>query len=591
MSGYDNPKAYYNYSDYNRGNNSFDDSHTVAAGGSSSSSNNNHGIRNSSQPLPSKAYDSNIVHKPDEVTPSSPAGPPPPYSPPPPQSTSSSTDYGTVTVQPGLLDPARSYVDSTPQQYHQQQPQQHHSYQPLAQQPPPEQHQQRPPKWANPHIPRGWQGGDDDEEQQQQHHPPGNGYHRPRSGGESSASRMIRQALQSHSGDDDDASEDTDPGCCKKWCKFLFLAILIWLVVLKYSDTIHFTSPTPLDPSCQASVLWESMPEKINIEKDLWVSVEGHVSTGSVIVHSLPDNSEGSIQTQIHVTPSLMDQLSYELHEGRQTQLTLRLPQNEQGKYCIKVDMEIWLPDKSEQLRVGINNAAVKILDPLQQMDLTDIKTTNGPIEMNDAWEGKRLALQTANADVHVSSTANIEARDTVHLETSNGAIHHEATILSKHYIDLINTNGVVQMGQLRGDDRVHVETSNGEVRIDKVVTDEATITSSNGWVELNHAVVEDSLIVKTSNAPIDIQVENVKNGHTQLTTSNSPVTAHMTSEFEGSILFQTTKVNSINVQDDSDSINFDTNETYMKKGTRIGGKGEFSVMTSNADADIFFDV
>ncbi|KAI7860082.1 hypothetical protein BDC45DRAFT_168399 [Circinella umbellata] len=406
---------------------------------------------------------------------------------------------------------------------------------------------------------------------------------------------MIRQALQSHSReDDDDCSEAADPGWCKKWCKFLFLAILIWLVVLKYSDTIHLTSPTPMDPSCHATVAWEEIPENINIEKDVWISIEGHVTTGSVIVHSLPDNSEGSIQTKIHVTPSLADdnQLSYELHEGRQTQLTIRLPQddNNQNKHCIKVDMEIWLSDKAEQLRIAINNIPVKITDALRQMDITEVKTSNGVIELSDAWEGKRLVLQTTNADIHLSSTGDIEARDAVHLETSNGAIHAN-DVMSKHYIDLINANGLVQVGHLQGDDRVHVETTNAEVHINKVTTDEASITSTNGWVELSHATVDNSLIVKTTNNPIDIQVEGVKNVHTQLTTTNAYISAHMTSGYEGNIMFRTTKGNFINIEGSSETIDLITNEPFMKEGKRLEGKGDFSVITTNADADIFFDI
>ncbi|KAI8137728.1 hypothetical protein BJV82DRAFT_329466 [Fennellomyces sp. T-0311] len=449
--------------------------------------------------------------------------------------------------------------------------------------PPPQQHrqqqqQQQPPQqkpWTNPHIPRGWDG---DQEQQQERE------YRPRSSqGESNATRVIRQALRSHS--DDDGSDEPDPGCCKKWCKCLFLAILIWLVVLKYSDTIRFTPPAP-DLSCHGSVVWDAMPEKIDVEKDVWISVEGHVNSGSVVIHTLPDNGAGSIQTKIHVTPSLVDQLSYELHSGRQAQLTIRLPNESQQ--CTQVDMEIWMPEKAEQLRLTINNVPVRIMDPLTAMDLTDIKTTNAPIDFDNMWEGKRLTLQTQNADIHVSNS--VEARDTVHLVTSNGALH-VADVLSKHYVDLINANGAIQASSIKADDNIHVETSNAEVRIDTVASATTSITSSNGWIEVNHATAEDSLVAKTSNAPIDIQVEGVKNGHTQLTTSNSPVTVHMTSEFEGSFLLQTSKHHTVEIHDATDSIEYEKDEPSDKKGMRLRGNGELSLITSNDNAVVFFDV
>ena len=55
--------------------------------------------------------------------------------------------------------------------------------------------------------------------------------------------------------------------------------------------------------------------------------------------------------------------------------------------------------------------------------------------------------------------------------------------------------------------------------------------------------------------------------------------------------MFRTSKLNFINIHGPTESIVFDTDEPFMKQGTRLNGKGDLSVITTNADADIFFDI
>lgn len=335
-------------------------------------------------------------------------------------------------------------------------------------------------------------------------------------------------------GDDDD--DNDDPGCCRKWCKYLFLAILIWLVVLKYNDTIRVT-PDPDKGgdgdgdsiSCQGkdAVMWKDLPSSLDLEKNIWVTVNGHVSGGRVTVHSYKERSQtGSVAAQIRVSPpSLVDQLSYEWSDGRDAQLDVKLPPYKTRDECVQVDIDIWLPDKSESLGVAVSNMPIDVVDGLHQMDLVDLKTANAHIKLVD-FEGDQLKLQTTNGDVKI--TDNVESDASVRIETSNGLVE-VLDVSAKDSIELLNANGNIQAQLVRADDRVLAKTSNAQVNIDTLDVDQASILASNGPIDLSH-VHTASFSGKTSNAYINARFESIKDPNIILETSNAPIQAHIVS-------------------------------------------------------------
>lgn len=424
-----------------------------------------------------------VVHKPDQVT-ASPTGPPPPYSP-----------------------PTRSTATAVPMTY-------------------------------------GALGGGREQQQSSssssnRHEIPTNETRQKNKKHKSLGQRLKKLFKKASSGshhdsDSDDDEEDDVPRVtrrCKRWVKYLLLASLIALAIWKYSDLGSSKTPPPVI-SCEglSAVYWDDLPNKLQVEKNIDVSVEGKVTGGRVMVHRLQQSGDsGSVQAKFRVAPpTALSSLSYSFHQGRDAQLSIKLPP-EESDVCVEVDMEIWLPEKGETLRVAVPNVEVQLLDPLDNMDLVDIHATNGDIHMLGTFDGKELRLQSANGNIQLDQA--IMKADTVDLHTSNAAITLD-TIYSKHTIDiLVDGSGSIIAQDLVADDKVRLHTANDQVRVDgSIIAATVMIENSNGAIDIAHAGGDvSSFVAKTSNAYIQVaQLQSEKDAQVNFESSNGPITAHV---------------------------------------------------------------
>lgn len=441
-----------------------------------------------------------VVHKPDQVT-ASPIGPPPPYSPPPSNHPTRSTatavpmTYGALGGEP--QQPQQQYPSSSSSNRHEI--------------PAPRNPKNKKQKTLSQRLKKLFKkaaaGG-------------GSGSHDNDS---------------SSSDDDEDDHHHAVPRVvtrrCKRWAKYLLLALFIALAVWKYSDLGSSTTPPPLI-SCEglSAVYWDDLPKELAIEKNIDVFVEGKVTGGRVMVHRLQQSGDsGSVQARFRVAPpTALSSLSYSYHQGRDAQLSIKLPPQD-SDICVEVDMDIWLPEKGEALRVAVPNVEVQLLDPLENMDLVDIHATNGPIHMLGAFEGKELRLKSSNGNIQLDQP--VEKADSVDLHTSNAAITVD-TINSKHSIDMIvDGSGSIIAQDLIADDKVRLHTANDQVRIDSSINAATvTIENSNGAIDIARAgdgVA--SFVAKTSNAYIQVaQLQSEKDAQLNLESSNGPITAHV---------------------------------------------------------------
>lgn len=346
----------------------------------------------------------------------------------------------------------------------------------------------------------------------------------------SPSAQHIRFGPRSRGYDDDD--DDDDPGCWRKWCKYLFLAILIWLVFLKYGDILTWGGwggDSPSAAVCRGhnSIVWDDLPSSIVLDKNAWVTIEGHVTGGKINVHR--GSRKGSIETRVRTnSPTLLDALEYELHPGENTQLELRFPAMSvmpQHHDCLEIEMDIWVPERSEEIHVEGSNVVVDVVDALDGMDWLDIKTINAMIRMQGGWFGERLELETEHGEINTAGP--IVTSDNAHMKTTGGAIR-VGSIMSRNTIDLKASDGAIHVsGSLQADSRISAETSNAEVHLDTVKSRHLDVTTSNGWIQLNHAVAP-HITARTSNDRINVQVEEVVEPNVELTTSNGPITAHV---------------------------------------------------------------
>lgn len=441
-----------------------------------------------------------VVHKPDQVT-ASPIGPPPPYSPPPSNHPTRSTATA-VPMTYGALG-----GEQQQQQYPSSSSSNRHEI-PSPAQAPPRNQKNKKQKTLSQRLKKLFKKA-----------AAGSGSH---GNGDSS--------------DDDDDDDDHDvprvvTRRCKRWAKYLLLALFIALAVWKYSDLGSSTTPPPLI-SCEglSAVYWDDLPHELAVEKNIDVSVEGKVTGGRVMVHRLQQSGDsGSVQARFRVAPpTALSSLSYSYHQGRDAQLSIKLPPQE-SDVCVEVDMDIWLPEKGEALRVAVPNVEVQLLDPLENMDLVDVHATNGPIHMLGAFEGKELRLKSSNGNIQLDQP--VKKADSVDLHTSNAAITVD-TITSKHSIDmLVDGSGSIMAQDLIADDKVSLHTANDQVRVDSSINAATVvIENSNGAIDIARAGGDvASFVAKTSNAYIQVaQLQTEKDAQLNLESSNGPITAHV---------------------------------------------------------------
>jgi hypothetical protein len=327
---------------------------------------------------------------------------------------------------------------------------------------------------------------------------------------------------------------DGDPGCCRKWCKYFFAALLIWLVLLKFSDKLGLSSP-PLSPphsqTCHSSssASWQDIPRIIEFERNIEIVLEGHVSGGRILVTPLEDRHGGSIVSDIQFTPPLLaDKMSYDIvqKERDTTQLVLKMPTRFNGKDCINIDMEIRLPYSADLLRVDVSNVNVEIHEAFKKsVDVVDIKSANGHIELK-RWSGASIKLVTANGDIKADY---LNSDRIIYIETENGHVSFASDVVAKERIDIINSNGGVEsMGKIQADDTIDIRSSSGVFQLDKVYADNVFLETSNAGISVRYLEAQEQVIAKNSNAPITMYVGAEKNIKVALATSNDLVQLHL---------------------------------------------------------------
>lgn len=333
-----------------------------------------------------------------------------------------------------------------------------------------------------------------------------------------------------------------DPGCCRKWCKYIFAGLLIWLVLLKYGNKIGLSpSPSaPINPPshsnvCVASnvVSWEALPRVIEFERNIELVLQGAVSGGRVLVTPLEDRHGGSIVSDIQFTPSsLKNDMSFEMiqQEKHTTRLVLKMPNRLNGKDCVALNMEIRVPYSADLLRIHVSNVNVEIPETFKKdVEVVDIKNVNGGIELKK-WSGESIDLVTANGHIKVES---LKSDDYIHIENQNGDISFTSDVVAKRRVDIVSSNGLLDSkGKIEADDTVDIRSISRLFQLDTVIADNVFLENANGGITVRHIEAKEQVIAKTSNAPITLSVAGEKNIKIALATSNDLVNLHLVRQY-----------------------------------------------------------
>jgi hypothetical protein len=322
-------------------------------------------------------------------------------------------------------------------------------------------------------------------------------------------------------------------GCCRKSCKYIIAAILIWLVIYIYSGKLFSTPPSYGDGhyGCNSNaVTWNDIPNTIEFDDNVELVINGRVSNGLVTIIPLEDRHGGSILSDIQVhPPSLQDKMTFDVQHnydgGDSTKLTLQMPQNFENEDCISVNIEIRLPYAANRLFVNVKNIDVKVQPFVKDVDDVDVKTSNGRIDFG-SWSGESLKLSTHNGELKVG---RLTASGSVYLENANALVQLAENVDAKRMISVKNSNGAVEaFGSLRADNSVDIETSNAYIKLFQVFSDSVSVSNANNEIQVDYIEAKNQVLAKSSNGPVTISVGATKNNQVRVINSNAHVNLHM---------------------------------------------------------------
>ncbi|CEP14766.1 hypothetical protein [Parasitella parasitica] len=390
-----------------------------------------------------------------------------------------------------------------------------------------------------------------------------------------------------------------DPGCCRKWCKYIIAAILLWLVIFMYSDQLGFSAPAPSHGDghygCNSnSVQWTDIPGTIEFTDNLELVIEGRVSNGLVTVVPLQDRHEGAILSDIQVyPPSLQEKMTFEVqnnyNNGESTRLIIQMPQHfeNENEDCISANIEIRLPYAANRLFVNVKNIDIDVQPFVKDVDNVEIKTNNGMINL-DYWTGESLKLSTQNGEMKVG---RLSSGGSVYLENANALVRLTEDIDAKRILSVKNSNGIIEaLGSLRADDSIKVETTNAFIKLSKLFAEYVSVSNANNEIQVDYIEAKSQVLATSSNGPVTLSIAGEKNNQVSVINSNADVNLHMTQEFEGSFVFSTSH-GDVSINNEQD-IEYREKLENLKRGNRKGrGKGDIVVQTSNADVYVAFDI
>lgn len=388
-----------------------------------------------------------------------------------------------------------------------------------------------------------------------------------------------------------------DPGCCRNWCKYIFAAILVWLVLLKYGAYIFGgggDSHIPYDSSCSSnSLTWEDLPRVIDFDSNIEIILDGYVSGGHIVITPIEDRHGGKIITDIKYTPSsLQDRMTYSVEQAPNDiiRLVLKMPTkiNIHDDECININMEIKLPYSADIVRLDVHNVDISAYPFIKDIKTVDIKNANGKIRV-DRWTGNQFKLRTTNGEIKLG---RIISDESIYVETTSNSVILSENMEAKNRIDIKNANGHIKtLGAIQADSVVNIQTTNGNIHIGSVLSDNVFLKTSNSGILVDYIKSKVQVIAESSNGPISISVAGEKNNKVVVGTSTDPINLHMTNEFEGRFVMRTSN-GQVNIDND-DYIEFQDNESHLKRGERhgSGNKGDLNVSNSNADINVSFDI
>ncbi|KAI8084403.1 uncharacterized protein B0P05DRAFT_37324 [Gilbertella persicaria] len=386
--------------------------------------------------------------------------------------------------------------------------------------------------------------------------------------------------------------------CCELLLKYLFyffcICLVIRLIELLSGNAVY-------SGTCPDGMIWDKLPDHINFSSDgLKIQVvNGHLSAGQINLKRIDDTDRqegivtGTIKATVLVSPnSLINDPGLDcrvVHSSEGTLLEIKIPQHYDGRSCVSLNADIYLPDSLSHLHILATNVKVKFKDTgVLKIDQLYVRSSNEDIEMGSEWQGQTSTLTTTNAKIYLEKT--MTAVQDVTLETTNSKIQLKQPIKAGASIRLITKNDVISTEGLLDAPVLEMTTTNGAVRANQLKASQSKIKTTNGRVVIANAKVEDMFHVETSNDLISVVMTESDHSKVSLTTTNGDIDVIMPVYFQGGFELESSQASKFIIEDPLHWAKIEFYQRGQTRGTRYSNEykdlpkliGHLTSMTSH---------
>lgn len=222
--------------------------------------------------------------------------------------------------------------------------------------------------------------------------------------------------------------------------------------------------------------------------------------------------------------------------------------------------------------------------------DVLNVSRSHNHIEINQSFMGSECRLQTMNGHIQVHGSVSVS--NDVSLKTPNGNIVVDGDLSAGQHISVDAANGsFVVNGQSIMARSIQVSTT-GPLHFNHnfMEADVVQLRTRNAPVTLAHVSVGSQLSVTTSNAAVEVRVEEITHATAilDIETNNAPVSVYLPMSFMGR--FSVISTTQASVVCKSNMMQYNINKAHEKEGMIIGGNPNIQVRirTSNAPATLY---
>ncbi|KAI7871028.1 hypothetical protein BDF14DRAFT_1326703 [Spinellus fusiger] len=317
---------------------------------------------------------------------------------------------------------------------------------------------------------------------------------------------------------------DTNSGrCCKSWCKFLVLGLLVWFILIK-SIGLFGDDGVGNNYLCNQEItrVWNGMPARLPVIKDIAIIIKSPVTEGTINIKMLPAGTQGYIEHTIQSTSDVMDGIDYSYISGSTSALGITFPKRGDGRTCAYIDLNVYLPVETDSVYIQVDSMRIRMEDEMN-IDNISLQTANAGIRLFKKWTGKNLSIRSTNSNI---VTDAIIAENQIDITTTNGKIQvTDAVALNK--ILLTSSNGGLYGLSL--DSRIiQLKTTNGNIDYNMITADNVIIETSNA--QINVIAKSNNVFLMTTNGKVTAKVNSHNKPKVSVTTSNAPAHLYLVS-------------------------------------------------------------